>query len=332
MMVWLQFAFCTAVIMYAGSRLSKYGDIISEKTGMSGSWIGVILMASVTSLPELITGVSSVAMFDLPEIAIGDVLGSCMFNILLIAVLDFIGGDKPILSQGGDEQMHTALFSVFMIGLAALAIAGSEQVPTVGWIGISSIFILVVYFASMRFIFAIEKQKEKDEKEEEFADTSRKRAFTIYGVNAVVVIAAATWLPKLGEKIARMTGLGESFVGTLFVALATSLPELVITYTALRRGAVDMALGNLFGSNLFNIAIFAVDDIAYRKGPILAEVGSDHAVTAAGAILLSLVALIGIVTHSPNKKMGFGWASVAIIVLFCAVSALSYAVGKAEGG
>ena len=250
MMVWLQFAFCTAVIMYAGSRLSKYGDIISEKTGMSGSWIGVILMASVTSLPELITGVSSVAMFDLPEIAIGDVLGSCMFNILLIAVLDFIGGDKPILSQGGDEQMHTALFSVFMIGLAALAIAGSEQVPTVGWIGISSIFILVVYFASMRFIFAIEKQKETDEKEEEFADTSRKRAFTIYGVNAVVVIAAATWLPKLGEGIARMTGLGESFVGTLFVALATSLPELVITYTALRRGAANSGRGARYHNNL----------------------------------------------------------------------------------
>ena len=165
----------------------------------------------------------------------------------------------------------------------------------------------------------------------EFADISKKRAFTIYGINAVIVIAAATWLPQLGEKIAEMTGLGESFVGSLFIALSTSLPEFVITYTAVRRGAIDMALGNLFGSNLFNIAIFAVDDLAYTQGSILADVGADHAVTAAGAILVTTVALIGIVSRSGTKRHGFGWASVAIIVVFLCVTALSYIVGKAEG-
>ena len=175
MMVWVEFAFCTSLIMYAGSRLSKYGDIISEKTGLSGSWIGVVLMASVTSLPELITGVTSVAMFDLPEIAIGDVLGSCMFNILIIAALDFLGGNKPILSQGGKGQMLTALLSLFMVSLAALSIAGSAQVPAVGWVGVSSFVIIIMYFAAMRMIFVSEKRNQAEEDdEEEYAEISKK--------------------------------------------------------------------------------------------------------------------------------------------------------------
>ena len=87
MLVWIQFAACAAVICYAGAKLSYYGDIIAEKTGLGRTWIGVVLMASVTSLPELITGVSSVALADVPDIAAGDVLGSCMFNILIIALL-----------------------------------------------------------------------------------------------------------------------------------------------------------------------------------------------------------------------------------------------------
>jgi cation:H+ antiporter len=79
-MVWLQFLACTAVIVFAGTRLTEYSDVIAEKTGLGRTWIGVVLMASVTSLPELMTGISSVVIFDLPNIAAGDVLGSCMFN------------------------------------------------------------------------------------------------------------------------------------------------------------------------------------------------------------------------------------------------------------
>jgi cation:H+ antiporter len=85
MIVWLQFIACTAIIVFAGAKLSKYGDIIADLTGMGRMWIGVVLLASVTSLPELITGVSSVTLYDLPNIAVGDVLGSCMFNLLIIA-------------------------------------------------------------------------------------------------------------------------------------------------------------------------------------------------------------------------------------------------------
>ncbi|MBZ0187768.1 MAG: hypothetical protein K8F91_16095, partial [Candidatus Obscuribacterales bacterium] len=81
-LVYLAFGLCTLVIFYAGTQLSTYGDVIAEKTGMGRTWVGLVLLASVTSLPELVTGFSSVLINDLPDIAVGTVLGSCMCNIL----------------------------------------------------------------------------------------------------------------------------------------------------------------------------------------------------------------------------------------------------------
>jgi len=80
MLLWIGFIICTALIVYSGTKLSRYGDIIAEKTGLGRVWIGVVLMASVTSLPELVTGISSVTFAGVPNIAVGDVLGSCVFN------------------------------------------------------------------------------------------------------------------------------------------------------------------------------------------------------------------------------------------------------------
>lgn len=99
MFIWLQFLVCTGIILVSGTYLSKYGDVIAEKTRLGRTWVSVALMASVTSLPELVTGISSVAMFDLPNIAAGDVLGSCMFNILILELLDCMGGSAPVSTK-----------------------------------------------------------------------------------------------------------------------------------------------------------------------------------------------------------------------------------------
>lgn len=77
MLLWIQFLSFSAIILFAGTQLSRYGDILAEKTSLGRTWIGVILLAMVTSLPELITGMSSVVVFDVPNIAVGNVLGAC---------------------------------------------------------------------------------------------------------------------------------------------------------------------------------------------------------------------------------------------------------------
>ena len=144
MKIWIQFVVCTALILVSGWRLSFYGDIIAEKTGLGRTWIGVVLIASVTSLPELITGVSSVAIFNLPNIAAGDVLGSCMFNILIIAMLDFMSGSTPLSARAHQGQILAAGFGILLLALVILSLLGSSAIPRLGWVSISSVVFIFV--------------------------------------------------------------------------------------------------------------------------------------------------------------------------------------------
>ncbi|HSF47401.1 MAG TPA: sodium:calcium antiporter [Burkholderiales bacterium] len=330
-MVWIQFIACTAVIVFAGTKLSQYGDIIAEKTGLGRTWIGVLLMASVTSLPELITGISSVAIFDLPNIAAGDVFGSCMFNLLIIAVLDAMSGASPISSKAHQGQVITAGFGVVLLGLAGVSIVAGEKIPAVGWIGAYSLLFLAAYLVAMRVVFLYEK-KRIGEMLEDMAEAvrhdhiSRTRAFAMYGCNALLVIGAATWLPHLGEEIAELTGLGRTFVGSIFIALSTSLPELVVSIAALRIGAVDMVLGNLFGSNLFNIGILALDDMLYVKGPLLSYVSTNHLVTAFAAMAMTGVAVIGLTYRASKKRLLWAWDSLGIVLVYALATYLLFAM------
>jgi cation:H+ antiporter len=321
MMLWLQFAAATAVIVFAGSNLSQYGDVIAEKTGLGRTWIGVILLASVTSLPELITGISSVAIFNLPNIAIGDVLGSCMFNILIIALLDAVSGPAPISAKAHQGQVLAAAFGILLLGLVSISTAAGAKVPTIGWIGAYSFVFLFVYAFAMRLVFLFER-KRSAELIHELVEAARYEKITLraallyYAGNAVLVMGAATYLPHLGDQIAEVTGLGRSFVGSIFIALTTSLPELVVSIAALRIDATDLVFGNLLGSNLFNIGILALDDILYLKGPLLAEVSDAHIVTADAAIVMTAIAVIGLTYRASKKRFFFAWDSIAIATVY----------------
>lgn len=329
MIVWLQFIACTAVIVYAGSRLSRYGDMIAEKTGLGRTWIGVVLLASVTSLPELMTGVSSIAFFDLPNIAAGDVLGSCMFNILIIALLDFSPRSEPVSSQTHHGQVLTAGYGILLLGIVGFAIVAGETIPAVGWVGLYSIVFILIYLGAMRMVFMYEKRRGlellQDAKEEpRYGDVSKARVYAMYAAHALLIIAAASWLPRVGEQIAEMTGLEKTFVGSVFIAVSTSLPELVISLGALRIGAADLMFGNLFGSNLFNIGILAMDDLLYTKGALLSSISPDHLITANAAIMMTAIAVIGLTYQTKKKFLYLSWDSVSIIAVYLTATAILY--------
>ena len=332
MILWLQFAGVTAVIVYAGSNLSKYGDVIAEKTGMGRTWVGVILMASVTSLPELITGVSSVVIFDVPNIAVGNVFGACMFNILIIALLDVLSGPTPISAKAHQGQVLAAGFGILLLGLASISISASANMPAIAWVGAYSFVFLAIYAVAMRMVFLFEK-KRIAEFVQEMAEAARyesiplKTAYVDFVWNGALVIGAAVYLPHLADQLAQATGLGRSFVGTIFVALTTTLPELVVSIAALRIGATDLVFGNLLGSNLFNVTILALDDLLYFKGPLLAEVSRGHVVTADAAMAMTAIAVIGLTYRASKKYFLFAWDSLAIVALYVLAVAMIYRTG-----
>ncbi len=315
--LWTGFLVCTAVIVYSGTQLSKYGDIIAEKTGLGSSWIGVVLMASVTSLPELITGISSVTYADVPNIAIGDILGSCVFNMLILALLDAFYPLMPISAKAHRGHVLSAAFGILLLTIAGLSISLAKDVFHFYGVGAYSLLFVVIYFIAMRMIYSFERrQMAQLAVELEYENITTRTTVWRFAANAAVVIAAAIFLPKVGEGIAESTGLGQTFVGNAFIALSTSLPEVVISIAAVRRGSVDLAIGNLFGSNIFNMFILAIDDVFFRKGPILSFTDSTHIISAFSALAMTAIAIIGLTYRAEKKRLYLAWDSICIVGVF----------------
>lgn len=320
--VWLQLLVCIALIGVAGTRLSRYGDIIAEKTGMGGTWVGLVLLATVTSLPELVTGVSSVAIANTPNIAVGDALGSCVFNLMIIVVLDFMQRGESVYTRASTGHILSAAFGIMLIGVVGLnlLLAQSGIVWRVVHVGLYTPVILVLYAIAMRTVFRYEKAHLDAYTEQSIArypDILLRDAVIGYALAAAVVTAAALWLPFVGKQLAVAMGWHQSFVGTLFIAFATSVPELVVTIAALRIGALDMAIGNLLGSNLFDIAIIAIDDLLYLPGPLLAAVSATHGVSALSAMVMTGVAIVGLL-YRPRKRVfkTVGWVSIFLFAAY----------------
>ena len=329
MVVWSLFIACTAVILFTGTLLSKYGDILAEKSGLGRTLIGVILMASVTSLPELITGISSIIIFDLPNIAAGDVIGSCMFNLVILALLD-LGNPLPLAARVHQGHVLLAGFGILLLGLVVMGVVAGERLPRMGWIGVYSVAFIAVYMVAMRMVLLYEKNRisrfiEEMAEELQYQHISGARALAMYVLNAVVLVGAATYLPHLGEQIAELTGLGQTFVGNILIAVSTSLPEVAVSVAAVRIGAIDMAVGNLFGSNLFNIAVLALDDFLYVKGPLLLWISSSHIIAAISAICMTAIAIIGLTYRTTTKKpLYFSWDSLGILGIYGVATFLLY--------
>lgn len=329
MLLWIEFLFCTLAIVYSGIRLSKYGDIIAEKTGLGRAWIGLVLMASVTSLPELVTGISSVTYAGVPDIAVGDVLGSCVFNMLILSILDTMYRPSPISTKAHQGHVLSAAFGLLLLSIVCVSMFLRENISPIGWLGPYSFLFIVIYLIAMRLVFTYEKRKiaeflKEMAKELQYKHFSMKKVMLHYGINALIVTIAAMFLPKIGESIAVSTGLGQTFVGNIFIAVSTSLPEVVVSIAAVRMGAVDLAIGNLFGSNIFNIFILALDDIFYVKGPLLSYASPNHIISALSAIAMTTIAIIGLTYRAEKKRLFVAWDSLGILMVFIANLLLLY--------
>ncbi len=321
MLLWLEFLTCSALIVLSGYKLSRYGDIIAEKSGMGRTWIGVVLMASVTSLPELVTGISSVTFAGAPDIAVGDVLGSCVFNMLILAVLDGLYRPMPLGTKAHFGHVLSAGFGILMLSIVAGSLFLGGRLAGFGWIGPYTLLIGLVYVIAMRLVYNYERRqiaayiKEKTE-ELRYGEVPLKTAVLKYSLNALVVIGAAVFLPAIGQAIAVQTGLGQSFVGNIFIAITTSLPEVVVCIAALKIDAVDLAIGNLFGSNIFNLFILALDDLFFVPGPLLSFANNGQVISALSAISMTTIAVISLTYRAEKKALPMAWDSIAIVLIY----------------
>lgn len=313
--------FCAALIFLCGRKLSLYGDIIAELSGFGRAWIGLILMASVTSLPELMVGVSSAAIVQSADLAVGDILGSCAFNLGILALMDaFVPKQKPLFSIATQGHVLAAALGIILIALVGAGLFLPEEFIILPGIAFTSLLFLVIYLVSIRILFAFEsKNKVKQElqfKQASYRGHSLRSAISHYSVFAILTIIAALFLPYFADRLAEHTGLGKTFVGTLILAASTSLPEIAVSLSAIRMGLIDMAVGNLLGSNIFNIFILFIDDLLYTNGNLLKDASDFNIVSVIATIIMSAIAIIGLTIRSQGKRLWLAWDTLLIFIVY----------------
>lgn len=314
----LYFLAAAIVILIAGNYLSKYADEIAEFTGIGKVWIGLVLLAFITSLPELLIGLNSVIYLEAPDLAAGDIFGSCAFNLFIIVIIDFFSKGRSILSYAGSKLKSTAVVSLILLNIALLGIIQSK-ISDLSLFGVSitTPIIFLLYLVSMRFLFYSGDETEPTKEETmEYSKSRKRRVLIFFTLNAMFLIVASIVLSIYGERIASATGLGHSFFGTFFIAASTSLPEIVVSIASVRIGSYGSALGNLIGSNVFNIFILGLDDLFYKKGPLLKYVSFNHSITIIAVMVLTLIALLGMITKEQGKRYILSWNTFSIASMY----------------
>ncbi|MBN1976345.1 MAG: sodium:calcium antiporter [Anaerolineae bacterium] len=293
-MIWLQFVISAGIVIAAAIKLAEYGDAIAYHTKLSGLFIGALLVAGATSLPELLTMISAINQRHI-DLTAGDLFGSSMFNMLLLGALDMVFHRTRIIRRVALRHALTASLGTMLTGMAVFFLLADVNLR-IGWVGIGSVLIMAMYFTGVWLLRSnpVLGGPAVDQAEGvERGIPSLRRAIIGFTITAAALILVAPWLVRSSSGIAEITGLGDGFIGVVMVAVVTSLPELVAMVSAVRFGAYDIAVGNLFGSNVFNMFALSLADVFYTDGPFLNAIDPSFALVGLLALLMTTLGLMG---------------------------------------
>ncbi|PKH08883.1 MULTISPECIES: sodium:calcium antiporter [Planomicrobium] len=330
-MVFVYFIIAGIITVYASIKMSEYADVISEKTAMGGMMVGTLLLAGATSLPEVSTSFSAAAIGN-ADIAVGNMIGSNLFNLFILAAFDFLLRRRRILDRASRNNIYTSLLGILLTILVMMALWLRIETQIFG-VGLDALIIAVTYIVGM---FAINKlpsldpvAEEAAEEEEEpnnpSAGLSPKGAIVRFIIAAIVILGAGTALSITGDQIAIITGIGSSFIGSFLIAAATSLPEAISVFIALRLNNVNMAVGAILGSNIFNMIILALSDPVYRDGNLIAAATPGATmIIATGVLIMSFLALYSLIRRNSATVMTYALPSLIIVIVYFVASYMNF--------
>jgi cation:H+ antiporter len=284
-----------------GVALARAADVIAQRTRAGGVWIGTVLLAGATSLPELGTSLSAVGL-DAANLAVGNLFGSSMANMLILAVVDLLLRRERLLSRVAFDHALAASLAIALNALAAVLLVVGTRF-TVFRVSPASLLLFAAYLAGTRVLYRHGQREDAPPGAREHLRAEPgelRRAAGAFALAALGLLAAAPLFAWASHELALRSGLGDTFVGTWLVGLSTSLPELVASLAAVRRGAFDLAVGNLFGSNALNMALFLPLDLA-REGSVFHGLDAAHAASALLGVLLMALGLAAIVYRAKRR-------------------------------
>ena len=326
----LLFAGSATLIIFSGAYLARYGDALAELMGWGRLWVGTILIASATSLPELITNIAA-ASRDQPGLVGGNILGSNMANMFVLAMVALIwGGGARFFRHSSAPQHRFLCATAILLTSIAIVLGYFHMGVSLLSVGLASVLIFLLYLMGMRLIYkSLPRRTAKAEVgPRDDGLPSLRKAWIFFGLASLGVIIAAPTLIFSVEEIAEITGLSVSFLGVVAVALVTSMPEASTTIAAVRLGAVELGIGNIYGSCAFNIFILAVVDPFYRQGVVVERLGSENLAAGLMALFLMVLGLHQIALRGNSQYLPAVPVLVAIVLMYGGGLYMVYELGQ----
>jgi len=319
------------VVVVAGVALARHADAIAEATKIGRIWVGSVLLAGATSLPELTTDVAAVRLGAV-DLAVGDLFGSSMANMLILTAIDLLPPRRNVLQRVTLDHALAACLAISLNALAAVLVLVRPE-ASLAWVGPGSLLLFLAYVAGTRAVYRHAARETvhalgaspapEAAPAEARPPRSLARAVAGFAAAALVVLLVAPVFAWSAKGIAALSGLGNTFVGTWLVGLATSLPELVASLAAVRLGSFDLAVGNLFGSNACNMAVFLPLDLA-QPGNVFAALDPSHAVSALFGVVLMSLGLAAIVYRAKRRFAMIEPGSALMLVAYALALWLIY--------
>jgi cation:H+ antiporter len=310
-LAWLKFLGLLLLVYVFGTRVTQSADIIAEKKKWGRAFMGVVFISMITSFPELFTGASAAFFVKSADLAVGEIIGSCIFNLFIIALIDGLFRRKNLYQDQRKGGILPLAFSFLMIAVITL-ILSIRPSWKIFHVGLPSVFIFLLYLFFLRVIF---KERRAEQSGELYKDKDLNKEVINFSVSALIIVAVGIYLPVVGKEIAQVMNWQESFVGVIFLAFVTSFPELVVSFSTARLGAFDMFLGNIAGSNIFNIGIIFFVDILYLKGDVITHASTSHATVGIIAMIMNFVVFFAVVRESKARILGLLSLNALILIV-----------------
>lgn len=315
----LIFIASAVVSIIAANRLAAYTDIISKETRIGGMAAGMLLLAVATSLPELTASVSA-AVIGNAAIVVGNGLGSILFNMFALFVLDLYFRRKRLFLEVHNNHVYTGVISLVLCTMAGifLLIDVEAQFLSISWM---SVLMVLTYFGGIWLV----AKKDKADKVPTEGDKKMGRQKSIkstifwFVFFAVIILISGSGLSIAGDQIARTTGISATAVGSVLIALTTSLPDGVSVYTALKLGNANLAVGTILGSNMFNVFVIPLSDIFYTEGSIWSHAGDQNILIAIAGFFLTVIVMIVLTRKTAKNNFTYALPSLVAVVTYLSI-------------
>lgn len=327
-----EFLLSACFVLVFASKLSRYCDALEQKSDISAIWIGTILLAAITSLPEAVTTIGSAIMEGAMDLGTANLFGSNTFNLITVVVLDLIQGSGPLMLQVQSSLVSAAAGGIVMMVIAGGTVAAFQfgfVSAQEAWLGpVLSLFCIGAYILLSRLTtqdLGIQDTAETEIHEHTEYGLSLPRIVGRIVIYAAALVLVSVWLLRVCDAMAvtpfrfgaRDVTLGRTLTGTFLLSAATSFPELFVSIAAFRLGQTNMAIGNLLGSNMVNMLFIPIMHAATRSTVFYSRVDAPSILTlAVVGICMTLVFVLGLRLRSRKSFLLLGCGAIAMLAIY----------------